>query len=149
MTYNLSKLKKAYFQLLTIIFTFIVISILSGCGTGNSSNNGTATVSSAKALTQYSINGNNGVISNQNISVTVPNGTDVTNLIATFTTTGDVVTIGSTNQVSGVTQNDFTSPVTYTVTAADGTTQNYIVTVIVEPYYSVPAPFEMESGIYY
>lgn len=132
MTYNLSKLKKAYFQLLTIIFTFIAISILSGCGNGNSSNNWrTTTSSSAKSLTQYSINGNNGIISNQNISVTVPNGTDVNNLIAIFTTTGDVVTIGSTNQVSGVTPNNFTSPVTYMVTAADGTTQNYIVTVVV------------------
>jgi hypothetical protein len=39
------------------------------------------------------------------------------------------VKIGSAIQVSGVTPNNFTSPVTYTVTAADGSIQNYTVTV--------------------
>lgn len=32
-----------------------------------------------------------------------------------------------------MTPNNFTSPVTYTVTAADGLTQNYIVTVTISP----------------
>jgi photosystem II stability/assembly factor-like uncharacterized protein len=63
------------------------------------------------------------------ITVTVPYGTDVTALVATFTTTGEIVEVGSTSQVSGVTANDYTSPVTYTVTAADSSTANYSVTV--------------------
>ena len=61
----------------------------------------------------------------------MPHGTTVTALIATFTTDGESITVGATPQVSGVTPNDFTSPVTYTVHAADGTTQNYTVTVTV------------------
>jgi hypothetical protein len=65
------------------------------------------------------------------IAVTVPFGTDVTTLVATFTSTGQSVRVGSTLQVSGVTANDFSSPVTYTVTATDGSTANYTVTVSV------------------
>ncbi|HEY0192089.1 MAG TPA: hypothetical protein VGC42_13305 [Kofleriaceae bacterium] len=65
------------------------------------------------------------------ISATVPFGTDVTALVATFTSTGATVKVGSTVQVSGTTPNNFTSPVTYTVTAADGTTQDYVVSVTV------------------
>lgn len=63
------------------------------------------------------------------IFVSVPNGTDVTSLIAYFTTTGVGVKVGSTTQVSGTTQNDFTNPVVYTVTGSDGSTANYTVTV--------------------
>jgi hypothetical protein len=72
-----------------------------------------------------------GTISGSNIAVTVPYDTDVTSLTATFTTTGASVDIGGTAQVSGTTANNFTSPVTYTVHAADGTTANYTVTVTV------------------
>ena len=71
-----------------------------------------------------------GALSGTNISVTVPYGTtSVTALVATFTTTGTSVKIGSTEQTSGTTANDFSSAKTYTVTAADGSTQNYTVTV--------------------
>ncbi|MRN55260.1 S-layer homology domain-containing protein [Paenibacillus monticola] len=68
---------------------------------------------------------------NKTIALTVPNGTDVSALIPTFTTTGASVLVGSTAQVSGTTAQDFTTPITYTVIAADSTTQNYTVTVIV------------------
>jgi len=43
------------------------------------------------------------------------------------------VLVGSTEQVSGKTVNDFTSPVTYTVKADDGTSVNYVVTVVETP----------------
>jgi hypothetical protein len=65
------------------------------------------------------------------IAVEVPFGTAVTGLVATFTTDGAVVAVGSIPQESGVTANDFTNPVTYTVTAADASTQDYVVTVTV------------------
>lgn len=91
----------------------------------------TVAASSANAITSFSLNGTAGVISGQNISVTMPYGTNVMVLIATFTTTGQSATVGATPQVSGVTPNDFTNPVTYTVTAADGSTQNYTVVVTV------------------
>jgi hypothetical protein len=87
---------------------------------------------SAKSITRFSLNGTDGVISGQNIAVTMPYGTNVTALVATFTTDGASVTVDGVAQVNTVTPNDFTSPVTYTVYAADGTTQNYTVTVTVE-----------------
>ncbi len=49
---------------------------------------------------------------------------------AVFTTTGKKVLVGGVDQVSGVTLNDFTSPVTYTVVAEDGTTFDYLVMVL-------------------
>lgn len=63
------------------------------------------------------------------IFVLVPQGTDVTSLIADFTTTGISVKVGSTTQVSGTTRNDFTNPVVYTVTGSDSLTALYTVTV--------------------
>jgi hypothetical protein len=63
------------------------------------------------------------------ITATVPSGTDLSSLKATFSTTGVGVTASSGLQVSGVTPNNFTSAVPYTVTAYDGTTQSYVVTV--------------------
>jgi cysteine-rich repeat protein len=100
----------------------------------------TVAASSADAITAYSfLSADNsalgsgsdaiGTIDGTAISVTVPTGTDVTGLVATFTTTGQSVSIGSTAQVSGITANDFTNPVAYTVTAADNSQQPYTVTV--------------------
>ncbi|MCA2001587.1 MAG: hypothetical protein LDL51_06965 [Chloroflexi bacterium] len=74
-----------------------------------------------------------GVISGTNISVTAPYGTNVTALVATFTTSGESVKVGGVTQVSGTTPNDFTNPVVYTVTAADGSTKDYTVTVTAAP----------------
>jgi hypothetical protein len=59
----------------------------------------------------------------------VPYETNVTALVGTFTTSGTSVYVGSTAQVSGETANNFTSPVVYTVTAEDGSTVAYTVTV--------------------
>jgi len=91
--------------------------------------------SSAKAITAYSIAGATGTINKtaKTIAVTLPNGTTpLTGLVATFTSTGASVKVGTVTQVSGTTQNNFTtSPVAYTVTAADGTTAIYNVTVTV------------------
>ncbi|MBI5965985.1 MAG: S-layer homology domain-containing protein [Chloroflexi bacterium] len=92
-------------------------------------------LSSAKAITSFAVPGQVG-LANINevahtIGVTVPFGTNVTALVATFVTTGTSVAVGATPQVSGVTVNDFTSPVVYTVTAADASTQNYTVTVTI------------------
>jgi hypothetical protein len=72
-----------------------------------------------------------GAIAGTNINVTVPMGTDVTALVATFTTTGASVTVSGVPQVSGTTPNDFTNPVIYRVTATDASTQDYTVTVAI------------------
>ncbi|WP_199271494.1 hypothetical protein [Cellulophaga sp. L1A9] len=81
----------------------------------------------AKDITDFAIDGVDGIITGTNISVTLPAGTDVTALSSTVTHTG-----ASVNPTSGVAQ-DFTSPVEYTVTAADGTTKVYTVTVSLAP----------------
>jgi hypothetical protein len=90
-------------------------------------------VGATKAITAFSLAGAAGVINEaaKTIAVTVPAGTNVTALVATFVTNGTSVKVGTVTQTSTVTANNFTNPVTYTVTAADCTTVNYIVTVTV------------------
>ena len=83
--------------------------------------------SDSKAITAFTIPGQAGatVIDEANgaIGLTMPFGTEVTGLAPTITHTGDYVT-----PASGAAQ-DFTGPVTYTVTALDSTTKSYLVTV--------------------
>jgi ribosomal protein L21E len=92
--------------------------------------------SSAKAITAYSFAGYTGAVGTINetaktIAVTVPFGTPLTALVATFTTTGAVVNVGTTVQTSLSTPNNFTSPVAYIVTAGDASTATYTVTVTI------------------
>jgi len=94
----------------------------------------TVALNPAKAITAFTFPTNTNTSineSNHTIAVAVPYGTNVTALVATFTTTGNSVAVGATTQISGTTPNNFTSPVTYTVTAGDSSTQNYTVTVTV------------------
>jgi hypothetical protein len=68
------------------------------------------------------------------IDVTVPYGTDITKLKALYTASGfTTVTVGGIEQTSGTTVNDFSSPKVYTVTADDGTSSAYTVSVDVTP----------------
>jgi len=61
-------------------------------------------------------------------------GAPLTNLVATFTLSPEAVArVGTVVQQSGVTANNFTNPVTYRVTAQDGTRQDWVVTVRVAP----------------
>jgi subtilisin family serine protease len=85
----------------------------------------------AKAITAFSIQGT-AFVGNINesaktISLSVPFGTNITSLVPNIEITG-----ASVSPASGVAKN-FTNPVTYTVTAQDSSTQNYTVTVTVEP----------------
>ncbi len=93
----------------------------------------TVALSSAKAITAYSINGVAGAINTTTkaITVTLPFSTPtLTGLVATFTRSGTgLVTVGTTTQTSGVTPNNFAGPVVYTVAAADSSTVIYTVTV--------------------
>jgi bacillolysin len=90
--------------------------------------------SSQKDILQFSFPGLNqpavGVVNGNTIRVNVAQDVDVTNLIATFTVSPlAVVKVGSAKQVSGATKNNFAQPLTYTVTAQDGSTKSYTVTV--------------------
>lgn len=70
-------------------------------------------------------------ISGTTITATVPSTTDLTKLVANFTSSPySVVKINGIIQTSGVNVNDFTTPVTYTVVAQDGTSKNYTVRVV-------------------
>jgi hypothetical protein len=98
----------------------------------------TVAPSNAKSIVSYSFEGYDaypGVI-NENagtISVTLPAGASLDSLIAAFMTTGVSVKVDGIEQESGVTENDFfISSVMYLVTAADGSTKSYLVTVEVE-----------------
>jgi hypothetical protein len=97
-------------------------------------------VDNAKDMTAFSLKGSTstgsvvsstGTISDGTIALTMLYGTDVSDLVATFETSGVAVLVGANAQVSGTTANDFGSPVTYIVKAADGTTKNYVVTVTI------------------
>ncbi len=72
---------------------------------------------------------------NQTVAIEVAHGTDVSALVADFTlSAGTTATIGAASQQSGATANDFSSAVTYTVTAEDGTTtQDWTVSVTTVP----------------
>ncbi len=96
-----------------------------------------AASSDAEILT-YSLPGQTGpaIITSgpATIAVTLPFGSVVTALVATFTTSANTtsVAVSGANQTSAVTPNDFTNPVTYQVTAEDGTTvKSWVVTVTV------------------
>jgi simple sugar transport system substrate-binding protein len=91
-------------------------------------------LSSDKAITAFSFASPaaTGTIdeSAKKISASVPFKSNFTALIASFTvSSGASVAVGSTAQVSGTTPNDFTNPVVYTVTAADGTKADYTVSL--------------------
>jgi hypothetical protein len=81
----------------------------------------------------FDIPGSETHLDESKVEVRVPYGTNVSNLVANFNTTGQEVHIGGVAQITGVTPNDFTDPVTYTITATDGTTKDYEVWVIQMP----------------
>src|SRR5450759_4922299 len=114
----------------------LLTAFVAGCGGGSS---GSPAPSSAKDINTFSIAWTTGLAPGKapgtidqtfkTIKVTVPHATLLTPMTATFTATG-VVTVGSVPQVSGSptqSQSDFTLPVSYTVTAADGTWATYTV----------------------
>ncbi len=65
------------------------------------------------------------------ILVTVPYGTDLTNLVAVFETTGSNVQMNGFDQKSGMTANDFSKEKVYVVTAQDGSKAEYVVRVTI------------------
>ena len=77
---------------------------------------------------------------NGTVAVQVFTGTNVTALIPTIT----VSPIASISPASGVAQ-DFTNPVTYTVTAQDGSTKQFVVTVTVSSTQNIEAEIESVS----
>ncbi len=74
----------------------------------------------------------NGVVGTNSIALEVPYGTDLTQLVASFTTSSlATVTVNSVKQVSDSTINNFTTPLIYVVTAENGSVKQYTVTVTI------------------
>jgi hypothetical protein len=119
-------MKKSIFLVVVVLLNIILVG---GCESNDSDSDN---VSSEKSIISFSfeLDGNQYAVSfdsERHGTVTVPYGTDVTSLVPTI-----VISAGSSiNPLSGVAQ-DFTDPVTYTVSAADGSTAEYEVSVIVE-----------------
>jgi hypothetical protein len=127
-------------NLVSLAWVFVVALVLASCSgraqhttqtgagdaSGNYNNNNNSSSSSAKEITAFSINSKMGIINGTNITVEIPHDNiDITDLTPTI----EVSAKASINPASGV-AGDFTNPLTYTVTAADGSTKVYTVTVI-------------------
>ena len=83
-----------------------------------------------KEMLTFSINGEAGIINGNQIAVNLPcTTTNVASLAAEFSFSGDRVEVGGIEQDSGITTNNYTNPVTFTIVAQDSSTQDYIVTV--------------------
>lgn len=81
-----------------------------------------SSLGTTKAITSFKIGLVSGVIVGTNITVTLPAGTDVTALTPVIAHSGKMI------EPTG--DQDFSSPVTYTVTAENLSTKDYIVTVV-------------------
>lgn len=86
---------------------------------------------SRKEITSYSIPslGLTGIISGNQINLASETLTSFSPLIANFTTTGSSVTVSGLEQQSGVSVNSYTTNLIYKVTARDGSSQDYTVTL--------------------
>lgn len=99
----------------------------------------TKALSDATLITAFSFpqQNENAIIDNVNhvIVIGVDHGTDVTALISTFSiSSGAIAKVGTIEQISGVTSNDFSAEVIYTVIAEDGnTSQNWLISVPIAP----------------
>ena len=100
--------------------------------------------SDAKAVTAYRLDGESAVIDSGSGAITVefPAEKNISYLIADFNTTGVSVTVDGKEQVSGITPNDFTSAVIYTVTADNGSKAFYNVSVNRNP--AIPGIWNFE-----
>ncbi len=84
------------------------------------------------------------------VDIEVAFGTDVSNLVATYTlSTGATTTVASVAQVSGVTANDFTFPVIYNVLAEDTVTnQDWIINVSIATDKDIVAGNNYKVSVY-
>jgi hypothetical protein len=98
-----------------------------------------APASSDKDITSFVLAGVAGAISGGTITATVPYGTDVTALTPEIAHNGEAIS------PSGA--QDFSGPVTYTVTAQDGSTKNYVVTATVATTLQVDVPAPITSPV--
>lgn len=80
-----------------------------------------------------------GLINESTIKIVLPQQIDARKLIATFDFKGKKVTVGSVEQQSSITPNDFTKPLVYKVIAEDGSERSYKIELQRSP--------ELKSGV--
>ena len=86
---------------------------------------------------------------NHIVNIEVENGTDLTALVASYTLSGDAsAAITGITQESGVTSNDFSNDVIYTITAQNGDTQDWTIKVTEANETSVNSIIENNINIY-
>ena len=121
-----------FFKYATMLALFIVVGYSCSSDEPGKTEEPTVPASTTKAITSFTFS-NTAIKATidetaHTIAITYPSGVNVTNLIAIFATTGAKVTIGTVAQVSGTTPNDFSKTLIYTVTAQDGSKQDYTIT---------------------
>ena len=131
----------AWVVLLVTLFGLALIS----CGGGGGS---APVLSPAKDITAFSVSGVDGTFTGSTIAVALPFETSLTTLPAEFATTGPLVRVGTITQTSGVSTNDYSKPVVYEVTAADGSTKQYTV-LVTSTYAAAQVSFkgDWENGL--
>jgi hypothetical protein len=118
-------MKKNYFKILLLGFTFI---FLTSCGTDDDNTDNTDNtpeLSSEKVITDLSISGIDATINQTSFTIILSiSETNLTALVPTIS-----ISVNATIDPASGTSQDFTNPITYTVTAEDGSTDDYIVSV--------------------
>jgi uncharacterized repeat protein (TIGR02543 family) len=133
---------------------FFIIKVTAADGTINYSRVNVTVNSNVVNISAFSFNSLTpnvtGVVDNslRTVQLSVPAGTNLTALVATFTlSAGTTAAVAGTPQVSGQTANNFTSSVTYVLTSQDGTTvQNYSVTAVAANNPSAPRSLTATRG---
>ena len=119
--------------------TVLLVLLLAACGGGGDSSSGpnAITAFSFRTADNPALHEDVAATINSNanqVTVTLPSGTDVTNLVADFSITGSYVTVDGVAQDSGVSANDFSTPLPYIV-VGDGSTREYTVTADLLSWY--------------
>lgn len=114
-----------------LFFSFIMVFLFScskSSGPGGGGNTSTIKAFSFQQAGNAIPVASNAVISGPNINIFLPPGTNTRALIATYSLSDSAtVLVNGAAQQSGVTPNDFSSPVTYSVTGLNGIVQTYTV----------------------
>lgn len=126
-------IKKSRFRLMPLSTALLLLAVFLGFSACKKD----ATKSNLAGLTSFSINNINLPFTIDEAKMEIQNAdslpyqTDVSAMVATFTAVPNAnVAVNGTPQVSGSTVNNFNTPITYVVTAEDGTTKrNYTVRV--------------------
>lgn len=107
-----------------------------------------AAAATGSTMRLFAINGVRGIIdgTNYTITITLPGNTAITALVPTFMTDAASVMVGTTEQASGTSANNFTSSVTYKVSTGSAT-QNWVATVVLKSATYTTTNYDFDGGL--